>query len=51
MSIDFGAILDVVGALMVLAGAFFTFVAALGLVRLQTYFPVPTLRRSHNSWG
>ena len=38
MSIDFGAILDVVGALMVLAGAFFTFVAALGLVRLPDLF-------------
>ena len=38
MSIDFGAILDVVGALMVLAGAVFTFVAALGLVRLPDLF-------------
>ena len=38
MGIDFGAILDVVGALMVLAGACFTFVAALGLVRLPDLF-------------
>ena len=38
MSTGIGSILDIVGAVFVLGGALFTFIAALGLVRLPDLF-------------